>query len=100
MVVKSFKSLECKDDFVVISASNKIYRYPMSQCTSEIISLYMKKIEKKFSTNHPDLELTPPNIATSTTSDPDTGDNYIIYTLTYPDADVEDLTIDDYKLSS
>lgn len=96
MIVKTFKSLENSNDFVVFRPDNTISKVPLTQCTSQIISMYMKYVEKKWSASH-DEPMTPPNIETSTTSDPETGDNYIIFTLTYPDPDVEDLTIDDYK---
>lgn len=96
MIVKSFKSLENSNDFVVFK-QDSIAHIPMTQCTSEIISMYMKKVEAKYSATH-DEPLTPPDINTSTTTDPETGDTYIIYTLTYPDPEVEDLNINDFKL--
>ena len=95
MIVKSFKSLENSSDFVIFKQNSTIH-IPMSQCTSEIISAYMKKVEAKYSASH-DTPLTPPDINTSTTTDSETGDSYIIYTLTYPDPEVEDLNINDFK---
>lgn len=95
MIVKSFRSLEINNDFVIFNTDNSITRHPMSQCTSEFISLYMKTVEKKYKKSH-STELTPPDITTSTTVDPETGDSYIIYTLTYPDPDVEDVSLEDF----
>lgn len=98
MIVKTFRSLENSNDFVVFRPDNSVSRVPMTQCTSQIISMYMKRVERKYSATHEE-PLTPPEITTSTTVDSETGDSYVIFTLTYPDPEVEDLTLEDYRSS-
>lgn len=96
MIVKSFRALENSNDFAVFKSNNTVSRIPMTQCTSEIISTFMKLVEKKYSSTH-DTPLTPPDITISSSPDPETGDSFMIYTLTYIDPDVEEPTLEDYK---